>query len=59
MEQTTDAYMLIPEVHGVFVDAILTDEASNLVFVNLVALGSGIQLQFSSYIRERVHVRKL
>ncbi|MBC8209447.1 MAG: hypothetical protein H8E21_00160, partial [Gammaproteobacteria bacterium] len=32
MEQTTDAYLLIPEVHGVFVDAILTDEASNLVF---------------------------
>ena len=32
MEQTTDAYLLIPEIHGVFVDAILTDEASNLVF---------------------------
>jgi hypothetical protein len=32
MEQTTDAFMSIPEIHGVFVDSILTDEADNLVF---------------------------
>ena len=32
MELTTDAYMTIPEIHGVFVDSILTDEADNLVF---------------------------
>lgn len=32
MEQTTDAYMIIPEISGVFVDAILTDESDNLVF---------------------------
>lgn len=32
MELTTDAYMTIPEIHGVFVDSILTDETDNLVF---------------------------
>ena len=31
-EATTDAFMVIPEIHGVFVDSILTDEADNLVF---------------------------
>ena len=32
MEQTTESYMVIPEIHGVFVDSVLTDEADNLVF---------------------------
>jgi hypothetical protein len=32
MELITDAYMTIPEIYGVFVDSILTDDADNLVF---------------------------
>jgi hypothetical protein len=32
MDNTTNAFMKIPEIHGVFVDSILTDEANNLVF---------------------------
>lgn len=32
MEQDTNAFMTIPEISGVFVDAILTDDADNLVF---------------------------
>jgi hypothetical protein len=31
-ETVTDVFMKIPEIHGVFVDSILTDEADNLVF---------------------------
>ena len=36
MEQTKPtAFMVIEEIHGVFVDAVLTDEADNLVFISL------------------------
>ncbi len=36
MEQTKPtAFMAIEEIHGVFVDAVLTDEADNLVFISL------------------------
>ncbi len=31
----TEAFMQIQEVHGVFVDAVLTDEADNLIFISL------------------------
>ena len=33
MEQVTNTFMMVvPEIHGVFVDSVLTDQASNLLF---------------------------